>query len=56
MIVIGVRSSWPASLMNAFWLRERLLEPVEHLVEGAREVGQLVVALDRDAPREVRLA
>ena len=55
MIVIGVRSSWPASLMNAFWLAKAVLEPVEHLVEGAREVGQLVVALDRDAAREVGL-
>ena len=36
--------------------RKRLLEPVEHLVEGAREVGELVVALDRDAPREIGLA
>jgi signal transduction histidine kinase len=30
--------------------RERILEPVEHLVEGAREVGELVVALKAQRP------
>ena len=55
MIVIGVRSSWPASLMNAFWLANAVLEPVEHRVERSRQLGELVVALHRDAAGEVAL-
>ena len=42
-IVIGVRSSWPASSRNSAGC-ERAFEPVEHRVERAGQRGQVVVA------------
>ena len=54
-IVIGVRSSWPASLDERALAGEGALQPVEHRVERAAEVGDLVVAVDVDAAGEVGL-
>ena len=53
MIVIGVRSSWLGVGDERALRRERGLQAVEHGVERVRQLADLVVAVDRDAPGQV---
>ena len=53
MIVIGVRSSWPASETNSRWLENAASRRSSIALNVRAELGDLVVALDLDALREV---